>query len=69
MCEEMDRDPATIRRTMVNLVARVGHDRKQAMEHVLPAHRMHDDLIVAGTSAFDQVEQIAAEILPVLSNR
>ena len=51
MCAEMGRDPTTIRRAMVNLVVRVGVDRTQALAGVMPSHRMHEELIVAGSES------------------
>jgi probable F420-dependent oxidoreductase len=49
MCTEMGRDPSTIRRSLVNLVVRVGADHASAMAQIPPSHRMHDEYIVAGS--------------------
>jgi probable F420-dependent oxidoreductase len=49
MCDEMDRDPGTIGRALVNLIVRIGKTRDDALQDVHPNHRMHDDLIIAGT--------------------
>jgi probable F420-dependent oxidoreductase len=51
MCVEMGRDPATITRSMVNLIVRIGADRDAALAGVIPSHRMHDELIVAGSES------------------
>lgn len=48
MCAEMGRDPATITRSLVNQVVRVGASRTQAIANIPPSHRMHEELIIAG---------------------
>lgn len=57
MCEEMGRDPATIRRSMVNLVVCVDETREKALAGLPSTHRMHDELIAAGPP-----EQVAEHI-------
>lgn len=51
MCDELGRDPASIGRALVNQIVRIGDTREQALEQVHPNHRMHDELIIAGTVA------------------
>lgn len=51
MCAEMGRDPATITRSLVNLVVRIGADRDSAFAGIAPSHRMHDELIIAGSAS------------------
>ena len=62
MCVEMGRDPASITRSMVNLVTRVDDSYAKALAGVMPSHRMHDELIVAGTESavVDRLEAIFA---------
>ena len=88
-CEQIGRDPGTVRRAYVNVVARIGSTREQALANVALPLRTHEDLPIAGPAeevvagfhqlaeagiedivvileitAFDQLELIAAEVLP-----
>ena len=59
VCAQAGRDPATIGRAHVNIVTRVAASRAQALAEISPKHRMHDELIVAGTAS-EVVEHLNA---------
>jgi len=74
MCEEMDRDPASIERALVNVLVGIGDSRESGFEALHPNHRQHEDRLVIGTAVevAERLEQVfesgfdeVAVLLPV----